>query len=146
VTVRGRAVRIGSGGPPAADGHGRGWHVERPTDEKGRPLSERRLLENEKLCQRLNRKVEELDRLIAASDGEAGLPDPPGFFCECSDADCLARLPLTLADYDRVHARADQFTLRPGHQVPEVERVVETGDGWLVVQKTAPKSAPEVQA
>lgn len=72
-------------------------------------------------------------------------PEPPGFFCECSSVDCLARLPLGHEDYDRVHARPDLFTLAPGHEVPAVETVIERADGWLVVRKTAPQSDPEVR-
>lgn len=120
--------------------------MERSTDEEGRPLAARRLLENEKLYRRLNRKVEELERSIAASEaGGSAHGDPPGFFCECSDVRCEERLPLTHEDYDRAHRSADLFTLKPGHEVPAVETVVERADGWLVVRKTAPAGAPEVR-
>lgn len=39
----------------------------------------------------------------------------------------------------------DLFTVAPGHQLPEVETVVERAEGWFVVRKTAPESAPEVR-
>jgi hypothetical protein len=122
--------------------------LRRPTDDEGRPLSERRLLENEKLCRRLNRKVEELDRLIGSANGRdpgASLTHVPGFFCECSDAECLSRLPLDHDEYDRVHRRADHFVVAPGHETPGVEDVVERLDGWLVVEKHVPPDAPELQ-
>ena len=71
---------------------------------------------------------------------------PPGFLCECSDPRCNERLPLGMDEYDRLHARADVYSLVPGHEVPDVEVVVERAEGWVAVRKTAPTSAPEVQA
>lgn len=128
--------------------HRRAEHLRRPTDDDGRPLSARRLLENEKLCRRLNRKVEELDRVISYGNGRGAAGSPthePGFFCECSDAECLSRLPLGRDEYERVHRRADHFVVAPGHETPAVEDVVERLDGWLVVEKHASPDAPELQ-
>ena len=54
--------------------------------------------------------------------------------CECSDPECLEVLELTRAEYSRVRARGN-FAIAHGHVTPEVERVVESCDGYDVVSK-----------
>ena len=55
--------------------------------------------------------------------------------CECSDATCTERIELTLAEYARVRSRGEQFAVVPGHEVPEIERVVEQTDRFAIVEK-----------
>jgi hypothetical protein len=47
------------------------------------------------------------------------------FVCECSDPECTERVHATLDEYEEVRAEATHFLLVPGHENPEVERVVE---------------------
>jgi hypothetical protein len=93
---------------------------------------EDRIARNEALFRDVNERVREL-----ASRLEDEGPEPIRFVCECGQADCAASLPIPLAEYERIRARATQFVVAPGHEVPEVERIVERNEGYDVVRKHA---------
>ena len=86
----------------------------------------RRAAENENLFRRINERVETL------VDGHDVLP----ILCECADSECVERLSVGRADYERVREQPSWFFVAPGHGTPEVEAVVEHGPGWEVVAKT----------
>jgi hypothetical protein len=55
--------------------------------------------------------------------------------CECSRAGCMARLTVTTTEYERVRASGDRFVVARGHDDPSLEVVVESFDGYVVVEK-----------
>jgi hypothetical protein len=57
------------------------------------------------------------------------------FFCECSSLECRQRVPLTRAAYEAVRARSEWFVIAPGHEVPELEEVVERGGAHWIIEK-----------
>jgi hypothetical protein len=57
------------------------------------------------------------------------------FICECSDTACAESLDLTAEEYDAVRAHPTRFAVRPGHQITEIERVVDGNGRFLVVEK-----------
>ena len=60
----------------------------------------------------------------------------PVYICECANADCTAQLPIDAATYRRVRANPRLFFLLPGHEDPQLERVVEKHRDYLIVEKT----------
>ena len=54
--------------------------------------------------------------------------------CECSDPNCMEVLELTSPQYCRVREQGN-FVIAHGHVTPEVERVVESCEGYDVVSK-----------
>jgi hypothetical protein len=54
--------------------------------------------------------------------------------CECSDPSCMEVLELTRGQYRRVREHGN-FVIAHGHATPQVEHVVENGDGYDVVRK-----------
>jgi hypothetical protein len=62
------------------------------------------------------------------------------YFCECADPECREKVPLRESDYERVRSDSDHFFVVPGHEVIEVETVIESHEGWAVIEKD-----PEVQ-
>jgi hypothetical protein len=48
---------------------------------------------------------------------------------------CNLLVEVKLADYERIRANPRHFMMIPGHEMPEVESVVERGDGYLIVEK-----------
>lgn len=65
-----------------------------------------------------------------------GEEDSPGAFrCECARADCNSLVQMTVRDYERVRSYPRRFLVLPGHQVPEIETVVDTQPGYVVVEK-----------
>jgi hypothetical protein len=64
-----------------------------------------------------------------------GAPGDVEFFCECADLDCTKSLHLNVAEYDRIRTSPVRFPIAFGHEVPQVEDVVEKNDHYVVVQK-----------
>lgn len=97
---------------------------------------ERRLAENEALFRHYNEQLAELrDDLTAPG---------PDLVCECADEACELRLPVPADAYERARASPTYFLVAPGHERPEVERVVESAAAWTIVEKTG--EAGEVAA
>jgi hypothetical protein len=76
-----------------------------------------------------------------ANEGiEAGLwpeqlDDTVRFRCECARVDCNQAVEMTAMDYERVRQDPRRFILCAGHDDPAVERVVESIDGYVIVEK-----------
>ena len=92
-------------------------------------LWEQRAARNETLFREVN---ENIARLEEGSDTMT----EPGFVCECAQNDCTERLGVDLENYLRVREDPRRFFVFPGHQHPDLERVVETHRDYLVVEKT----------
>jgi hypothetical protein len=67
--------------------------------------------------------------------------DPPGekieFYCECGDEKCFERVALTREEYEAVRADSARFAVLPEYVNPEIARVVEEHDGYVVVKTAA---------
>ena len=86
---------------------------------------EARVAKNEVLFREVNERICEL----APGDG------PTEFLCECGDAGCVEPVSLSLRQYEEVRREPAWFFVRPGHQMPDIEDVVEDAGGFLVVAK-----------
>jgi hypothetical protein len=89
---------------------------------------ERRLGENETLFRAANERMaswEERDRLEAVEL----------YFCECADPTCTHKVRLRGSDYERVRGDPTHFFVVPGHEVADVEAVLESHPDWVVVEK-----------
>ena len=58
-----------------------------------------------------------------------------GFVCECGRLDCSEPMQLTGAEYAHVRSDGALFAVKPGHELPEAETVVEEHEGYVVVRK-----------
>ena len=73
--------------------------------------------------------------------------------CECGHDDCIAKVAMTRTAYEELRSDPTLFAVVPGHEIPEVENVVEEREGYDVVRKhgeahaiaeeTDPRSAPD---
>lgn len=89
--------------------------------------SARKAAKNEALTRSLNEGL---------ARGEEKWPsEHPTFICECSDLSCVEEIALSLDDYCSIHEERQRFIVRPGHDVPEIETVVQERDGFNVVEK-----------
>jgi hypothetical protein len=91
----------------------------------------RRIAENEALFRDLNEEVGAVAHSFSAG-GEARTFD---FLCECGDSACARRVPVTLPEYEELRSSPLRFLVVPGHEIPDVERVVETRNAYIVVEK-----------
>lgn len=90
---------------------------------------EDRFIENERLFRFANERLH--GRVEDIVEPDQSIP----FLCECIDETCMARIDLTLEDYERVRSDDDHFVIAPGHPQLDGERVVEEEDHFLIVSK-----------
>ena len=90
---------------------------------------ERRLGLNEAMFREVNERVEEVNQAFGSITGQFDI------FCECGDVTCAERLSVPMSEYERVRQEATRFLLIPGHEDPTVESVVETHEGYVIVEK-----------
>ena len=90
---------------------------------------ELRLAQNETIFREINERVRE----VAEQHGADA--HVYSFFCECSNSDCTLQVSLTTEDYERVRADGAQFVVAKGHELPDIETIVESRDQWSVVVK-----------
>ena len=106
-------------------------------------LSTERLARNQALFREVNERLTEI-RSPVVSYRE--------LVCECSDPTCTKSLAVAMEEYEAVRSYPRRFLVAHGHELPEVERVVENKDRFLVVEKTVetafvaksdPRSSPD---
>lgn len=93
-----------------------------PNGREGRPPA------NESLFREVNER-------IAEGAWRSTDPSELDFVCECGDAACFERLVLTREEYEAVREHQARFLVAPDHEEPEVERIVELGSRYAVVEK-----------
>ncbi len=96
-------------------------------------LSDRRLAENEVIFKQLNTEIK--DFVIEDAPNSPYANKPLRFYCECSNLDCRERIPITAQEYDKLHKNNRRFILKPSHYLPEIEKIVERGKDFIVVEK-----------
>jgi len=87
-------------------------------------VSEERLAINEATFRRVNEGIE------AGSDDHRMV-----FACECGRLGCNKLIELSRFEYDTVREHPRRFLVLAGHELLEIERVVERHDGYVVVEK-----------
>ena len=92
---------------------------------------EERVARNEKGRRDVNLELEQ----ISEEELHAGKATAIEVLCECGRDRCSERITLSIAKYDAVHSERDRFVLAPGHEMLDIERVVEQNHGYLVVDK-----------
>jgi hypothetical protein len=60
------------------------------------------------------------------------------FRCECARLECNSAIELSLSEYERVRGNPRWFVMLPGHELSEVDVVVERRPGHVVVEKRGP--------
>jgi len=104
------------------------------------PTREERLALNQAMFRIANERISEWP------ERQGGDPaDPAAYYCECSRTKCRERLSLTHDEYEAVRADSRRFAIVPGHEYPDIERVVAERRSHAVVEK-AEALAAVVQA
>ena len=89
----------------------------------------RRIGHNEALYRAVNDEVHGLNNRFVA------VGDPMSAVCECGRRDCDERIELSAAAYEEVRQEPTRFVVKPGHEEPDVESVVDRLEAYFVVQK-----------
>jgi hypothetical protein len=88
---------------------------------------EERLAENEAIFREVNDRIAEVSDRFELERVTA--------ICECATAECTQRFELSRSDYDTVRSTGIQFVVVPGHEQPDIERVIERRPDYLLVEK-----------
>ena len=94
-----------------------------------------RAAKNEALFRDVNERVKEIDEAHHVATDERW-----EFLCECALADCLERISLDKEEYETVRSNPVRFVVAPGHEMPDIEHVVRSGEGYVVVEKDADRN------
>jgi hypothetical protein len=85
---------------------------------------------NEAIFREINEQVDAINRGLAdISDNRMHI------VCECGDLLCVDRLVVPLPTYEEIRADSALFFVKPGHDKPDVEDVVEHAVGYDLVRK-----------
>ncbi len=90
-------------------------------------VSLERLARNQALFREVNERLLELTE--GFHDGSMQ------FVCECSHEDCTLTVNMNHDEYESVRARSTFFVVASGHEILEVEKIIDNRDGWTIVQK-----------
>jgi hypothetical protein len=89
---------------------------------------------NEALFREVNDRIDQLQ-------GTVGQDRTFEIVCECGDSSCVERFTISAGEYAAVRSDVHRFVVVPGHEVPDLERIVERHELYVVVEKTDPEAA-----
>ena len=105
-------------------------------------LEAERAADNQALFRTIKEQIEQLNEAFDR------LTPYCSWVCECADTRCLEPIDMTLGEYEQLRTTPDRFVVLPDeqHVVPGVERVVEKGERYWIVEKigTAGEAAAEL--
>ena len=88
-----------------------------------------RAARNEAVFRRVNERLEEVNAAFES------IVDGAEFVCECADIGCVERIELNLRQYEAVREVPTHFIVKPGHELADEERIVESHGEYLIVEK-----------
>jgi hypothetical protein len=91
---------------------------------------ERRIGMNEALFREVNERLEELAQSFAH-------PGTLDLICECGNASCASRIEMNTEEYEQVRSDSATFAVVQGHDIPDLEEIVERRKRYDVVRKLA---------
>jgi hypothetical protein len=89
-------------------------------------MSATRRARNEMLFREVNERIADLSLTDASY---------PEFVCECARPECMSAFGVPLEVYESVRANDRRFLVLSDHVDPEIEVVVERGEGFVIVEK-----------
>jgi hypothetical protein len=94
---------------------------------------------NQSLFREVNERIGQL-----ANGSDVGGHD--SYICECGNAGCTEAMELSRAEYEAVRRHPNRFAVRPNHENPVMETVVERHGRYSVVEALAGEPSAAAQA
>ena len=94
-------------------------------DERAMDEHERHVLMNEAVFRQANEAITAFQSTEQVLD----------LMCECGRPDCVAKIEMSRSEYERLRADPTLFAVVRGHEIAGVERIVEAGEEYDIVQK-----------
>lgn len=104
--------------------------ADEASDQVGTARAAKRAGRREANLRELNSRIVESQEQIALA-----LNSPLTVLCECAEEDCNESIELAQEAFAALQDHSTRFFVVDGHVLPEVEQVVERGDGWIIVEK-----------
>lgn len=60
---------------------------------------------------------------------------PEEYCCECAQLECDVTVSLTAEEYEALRSDPTHFVVRSGHEVKDVERVLEDRGSYAIIEK-----------
>jgi hypothetical protein len=89
----------------------------------------RRVGLNESLFREVNEQIQSLNQDFGAEAPTMTV------VCECANGACTERFEMPVSEYEEVRSDPLHYVIIPGHNLPEFESVVDSRDGYEVVEK-----------
>jgi hypothetical protein len=115
--------------------------------------SKRRKVENEVIFREYNESVEKKFKSLKEMAKKEGQEEfikekdiPLHFYCECSDIECKKRVIVKPSIYKKIHENRSKFIIICGHEIEEIEYVLDKTDEYCVIEKRekAPESIDDI--
>jgi hypothetical protein len=90
----------------------------------------RRVGENEALFRSVNEQVHDLNQTFLV-EGMLRI------VCECGEQTCIDQIDVAPSKYESVRADPTLFLIKPGHELPDFETIVDRSDTYFTVRKAA---------
>jgi hypothetical protein len=87
---------------------------------------------NHALFREVNERIYSLSAGFRSRPAEDGLD--LSFVCECGSGHCTAEVLIDTDDYSRIRAVPQRYVVLGGHELADVERVVEGAGDYVVVE------------
>jgi hypothetical protein len=98
-----------------------------------------RIGRNEDLFRKVNDQIEGVNEAFGTITGTMSV------LCECGKLECIEQIDLTVDAYRELRTDPTRFAVKPGHELPDVERVVERHERYFVVEKAEGDAAKLAQ-
>ena len=95
----------------------------------------RRIGENEALYRSINERIEDLNQAFGL------VAETMTVVCECGELSCTQQIELDLPTYERVRSDPTWFVVVPGHEIADVESIVEKHESYNVICKDKGEAA-----
>ena len=93
---------------------------------------EDRIAQNEAVFRLMNERTLEVLAEMGTADDQ---PRPLEIICECGSAGCVSTISVSPDDYERARSNPRWFLVCQGHEIPDVEDVIDECDEYLFVEK-----------
>ena len=92
-----------------------------------------RVARNHALFRDVNERIYSLTEEFGSHPADDGLS--LAFVCECGNVTCTSQVLVGTDDYSRIRSHPAQFVVLAGHELTDVERVIESNSHYVVVER-----------
>jgi hypothetical protein len=95
---------------------------------------EHRVARNHELFRDVNERIYSLTEEFGSHPADDGLS--LAFVCECGNVNCTSPVLIETDDYSRIRSHPAQYLVLAGHELPDLERVIEANSHYVVVERS----------